>query len=35
LAHRALRDVVGLYWESGVGDDVPALAWFLLRIRAT
>ena len=27
---RALREVVGLYWESGVGDDVPALAWFLL-----
>jgi uncharacterized BrkB/YihY/UPF0761 family membrane protein len=22
--------VVGLYWESGLGDDVPALAWFLL-----
>jgi uncharacterized BrkB/YihY/UPF0761 family membrane protein len=27
---RALREIVGLYWESGVGDDVPALAWFLL-----
>jgi uncharacterized BrkB/YihY/UPF0761 family membrane protein len=27
---RALREVVGLYWESGIGDDVPALAWFLL-----
>ncbi len=27
---RALGEVVGLYWESGVGDDVPALAWFLL-----
>jgi uncharacterized BrkB/YihY/UPF0761 family membrane protein len=22
--------VVDLYWDSGVGDDVPALAWFLL-----
>jgi membrane protein len=30
LVRRALREVVGLYWESGVGDDVPALAWFLL-----
>jgi uncharacterized BrkB/YihY/UPF0761 family membrane protein len=27
---RALREIVALYWESGVGDDVPALAWFLL-----
>lgn len=27
---RALDEVVGLYWESGLGDDVPALAWFLL-----
>jgi uncharacterized BrkB/YihY/UPF0761 family membrane protein len=27
---RVLREIVGLYWESGVGDDVPALAWFLL-----
>jgi len=27
---RALGEVVGLYWDSGVGDDVPALAWFLL-----
>lgn len=26
----ALREVVGLYWKSGIGDDVPALAWFLL-----
>jgi uncharacterized BrkB/YihY/UPF0761 family membrane protein len=29
-ARRALGELVGLYWESGVGDDVPALAWFLL-----
>jgi uncharacterized BrkB/YihY/UPF0761 family membrane protein len=29
-ARRALRELVGLYWESGVGDDVPALSWFLL-----
>jgi uncharacterized BrkB/YihY/UPF0761 family membrane protein len=27
---RALREVVGLYWDSGLADDVPALAWFLL-----
>ncbi len=27
---RLLREIVALYWESGVGDDVPALAWFLL-----
>jgi len=27
---RALDEAVSLYWESGVGDDVPALAWFLL-----
>jgi uncharacterized BrkB/YihY/UPF0761 family membrane protein len=27
---RVLGEVVGLYWESGLGDDVPALAWFLL-----
>ena len=30
LVRRALREVVGLYWKSGIGDDVPALAWFLL-----
>ena len=29
-ARRALRELVGLYWESGVGDDIPALSWFLL-----
>jgi uncharacterized BrkB/YihY/UPF0761 family membrane protein len=29
-ARRALGELVGLYWESGVGDDVPALSWFLL-----
>lgn len=27
---RAPRAAVGLYWDSGVVDDVPALAWFLL-----
>jgi uncharacterized BrkB/YihY/UPF0761 family membrane protein len=27
---RVLDEVVGLYWESGLGDEVPALAWFLL-----
>jgi uncharacterized BrkB/YihY/UPF0761 family membrane protein len=27
---RVLGEIVALYWESGVGDDVPALAWFLL-----
>jgi uncharacterized BrkB/YihY/UPF0761 family membrane protein len=27
---RALRELVGLYWESGVSADVPALAWYLL-----
>ena len=27
---RVLGELVGLYWESGLGDDVPALAWFLL-----
>jgi uncharacterized BrkB/YihY/UPF0761 family membrane protein len=26
---RALKEFVSLYWESGVGDDVPALAWYL------
>ena len=30
LVRRGLREVVGLYWESGIGDDVPALAWFLM-----
>jgi hypothetical protein len=24
------RELVGLYWDSGVANDVPALAWFLL-----
>jgi uncharacterized BrkB/YihY/UPF0761 family membrane protein len=23
-------ELVGLYWDSGVANDVPALAWFLL-----
>lgn len=27
---RALREIVALYWESGVSDDIPALAWFLV-----
>jgi uncharacterized BrkB/YihY/UPF0761 family membrane protein len=29
-ARRALRELVALYWDSGVSDDVPALAWFLV-----
>jgi uncharacterized BrkB/YihY/UPF0761 family membrane protein len=27
---RAWREFSSLYWGSGLGDDVPALAWFLL-----
>jgi uncharacterized BrkB/YihY/UPF0761 family membrane protein len=27
---RALGELIGLYWDSGLGNDVPALAWFLL-----
>jgi uncharacterized BrkB/YihY/UPF0761 family membrane protein len=27
---RVLRELVGLYWESGVSAVVPALAWYLL-----
>ena len=27
---RAPRELVGLYWDSGVVNDVPALAWFLI-----
>ena len=27
---RALRELVGLYWESGIAADIPALAWYLL-----
>jgi uncharacterized BrkB/YihY/UPF0761 family membrane protein len=27
---RASRELVGLYWESGVSADIPALAWYLL-----
>lgn len=27
---RVPREVVGLYWDSGVANDVPALAWFLI-----
>jgi uncharacterized BrkB/YihY/UPF0761 family membrane protein len=30
MPRRVLREVVGIYWESGIGDDVPALAWFLV-----
>ena len=26
---RALREFTSLYWESGLCDDVPAMAWFL------
>jgi uncharacterized BrkB/YihY/UPF0761 family membrane protein len=28
-----LRELVGLYWESGVSADIPALAWYLLSSR--
>jgi membrane protein len=28
-ARRALREFISLYWDSGVSNDVPALAWFL------
>jgi uncharacterized BrkB/YihY/UPF0761 family membrane protein len=31
-ARRALRELVALYWDSGVSDDVPALAWFLISL---
>ena len=27
---RAPRELIGLYWDSGVVNDVPALAWFLI-----
>jgi len=27
---RAGRDLIALYWDSGVANDVPALAWFLI-----
>lgn len=27
---RLLREAVALYWDSGLADEVPALAWFLL-----
>jgi uncharacterized BrkB/YihY/UPF0761 family membrane protein len=27
---RLVREAISLYWESGIADDVPALAWFLL-----
>jgi hypothetical protein len=26
----APRQLIDLYWDSGVANDVPALAWFLL-----
>jgi uncharacterized BrkB/YihY/UPF0761 family membrane protein len=29
-ARRLLSEAIGLYWESGLANDVPALAWFLL-----
>jgi hypothetical protein len=29
-ARRALGELIGLYWESGLGDEIPALSWFLL-----
>jgi membrane protein len=27
---RAFRELIGLYWESGISADIPALAWYLL-----
>src|ERR1700743_1557858 len=27
---RVPRELIGLYWDSGVVNDVPALAWFLI-----
>jgi uncharacterized BrkB/YihY/UPF0761 family membrane protein len=27
---RAPRELVALYWDSGIANDVPALAWFLI-----
>jgi uncharacterized BrkB/YihY/UPF0761 family membrane protein len=30
MVRRVLRELVGLYWESGVSADIPALAWYLL-----
>jgi uncharacterized BrkB/YihY/UPF0761 family membrane protein len=27
---RVLREAIGFYWGSGLSDEVPALAWFLL-----
>jgi uncharacterized BrkB/YihY/UPF0761 family membrane protein len=27
---RAAREAIGFYWGSGLSNDVPALAWFLL-----
>ena len=27
---RFARELVALYWDSGVANDIPALAWFLL-----
>jgi hypothetical protein len=27
---RAAREAVGFYWGSGLSNEVPALAWFLL-----
>ncbi len=30
VLRRAPRELVDLYWDSGLANDVPALAWFLL-----
>jgi hypothetical protein len=27
---RAVREPVGLYWESGASADIPTFAWYLL-----
>lgn len=30
VVRRVPRELIALYWDSGVANDVPALAWFLL-----
>jgi uncharacterized BrkB/YihY/UPF0761 family membrane protein len=30
MVRRVWRELVGLYWDSGVSADIPALAWYLL-----
>ena len=30
VVRRMPRELIALYWDSGVANDVPALAWFLL-----